>query len=390
MHMKSTYKLFTKLLLLSAFSFLMVQCNENGQKNATGGDIAITDSLPTGTFDTEAKNLAVTPGLRSLNVKWDAPEDETIFYYLVEWKGTTEDNTLYSKGVNGATSIVLSGLYNTAYQVTVKAVSDQYLKSNGISTTATPTEDHEGPGTVSDLNISAVAKAVALEWTNPDDGDFDHISIKIQKTGVDTVLYDLTLLNIYDSYSFGNLEESTEYNYEITTYDYIGNASEVVKDKFKTLKEVAYDKKDSEDNLIWEVVDFSSQENDSKADFAIDGKDDTFWHSKWTGGGSSVPHWIIIDLKNVVKPSVVEIFKRNPGAAAQKTVKIEGCLEEPGKDTEWIDFGTHTIPDPASASGQKCYITTVADARYLKISILTSGNGHAMIRNINMNILTLE
>jgi hypothetical protein len=57
------------------------------------------------------------------------------------------------------------------------------------------------------------------------------------------------------------------------------------------------------DKTGWEVIDFSSQETseepngNGKANLIIDGDDATYWHSKWSEGSASYPHWFVVDMK---------------------------------------------------------------------------------------------
>ena len=54
-----------KILLLSIVAFCFVQCNEGDGVAGSGREIAITDSLPGGTFDFAVSDITVTPGERS-------------------------------------------------------------------------------------------------------------------------------------------------------------------------------------------------------------------------------------------------------------------------------------------------------------------------------------
>lgn len=117
--------------------------------------------------------------------------------------------------------------------------------------------------------------------------------------------------------------------------------------------EVQLDKLDANGNPLWSIVDFSSQEtrgDDGYARNAIDGQDNTFWHSVWYGGDFSdgtstgnLPQYIVVDLKQEVIPSVVMLYRRDGATRGPTSVKVESTLEEAlSKNTEWNDLGTHS------------------------------------------------
>lgn len=392
--------LLVKLLLLSFITLSFIQCNESDEKLTTGGDIIITDSLPTGgTYSVEPTNLDVISGLRQLKVSWEAPANETPAFYLVEWQGITSDQTVYSQSVN-ETEITLTNLYNTEYKVTVRAVSDKFVKSQGITKTVTPIEDHEGPENISGLEISPLASTVNFTWTNPEDEDFDHIVLKIQEQGVDTFLYAENLVSIYEAKAFGLLKEGQAYSYFIQTFDYIGNASEILEGTFNTKFEQLLKKVDDNEKPLWEIADFSSQEtrgDNGYAANAIDGKENTFWHSVWNGGdfhagvsSGAVPQYITIDLKEDYTLSGVLLYRRSGNSGGPTSAKIELTSGDPLLGaTQWIDLGTtKDLPGKTENGALSCVLNQVATGRYVRITILTVGSGnYAMLREVDIKAL---
>ncbi|MGL5682955.1 MAG: fibronectin type III domain-containing protein [Marinifilaceae bacterium] len=405
--MKNNFKSFLISLPLLCLTLLFTQCNNDSDVLSTGGEINIGVELPTGgTFDKEVSGVRLTPGLRELTVEWNAPEGD-VSYYIVEWKGvesksTQEENgevsgpidaTLYSQAVpKTQTSYVIERLYNTTYNVTVKCVSDNMEKSLGTTEVGAPTPDETAPAEVTGVIVAPVASSALLTWVNPTDDDLDRVMLRVYQVDEETneetdILVIKNLQYFHDTQLVTKLSEVTEYHYEFKTQDYIGNTSEGVKGTFKTFREALLPNKG-----VWEVVDFSSEERSGEgagqghAEFAIDEDDSKFWHSKWTNGGSSIPHYIVIDFKQLIKPTVVTVFKRQTGTAGQSLIKLEGCVDEPTPTTEWYDLGTHSI-DGVSQEGQDCSITNIQDVRYIKLSVMASGNGHAMIRNIMVRSL---
>lgn len=402
--MKYKNTLLAKSLLLGAVALFFVQCNEADDKLETGGDIVITDSLPTtGVYNVEATDLVVTPNFRQLEVSWKAPVSEKPAFYQVEWQGVTDDQTLYTQAVNG-TEATLNNLYNTEYKVTVRAVSGEFLKSKGISTTATPTADHEAPANISDLKISPMASTVSFVWTNPEDEDFDHIIFKVKEAGVDTFLYNVNLLSITNVLAFGQLKEKTEYTCTIQTFDYIGNESEVMTETFRTKTEQFLKKLDDDGKPLWEIAGFSSEE--TKGEFApaantIDGNEDTFWHSVWNGGNfapgmstGKCPQYIIVDLKNEYTLSGVLLYQRKGYRNGPTSAKVEVTSGNPeSTTTEWIDLGTtRNMGGESTDAAQSCILNQVVSARYVKITILSTADPESFVRlrEIDFKVLVDE
>lgn len=400
--MKFKYLILTKLLLLSGLALLFVQCNESDDKVTTGGDIIITDSLPTsGSYDVEPINLELVSGLRQLQINWEAPAEGKPAFYLVEWQGVNSDKTLYSQSVDG-TEFTATGLYNTPYKVTVKAVSGDFLKSQGISATQTPIEDHDAPSPVADLEITPLATAVSFTWTNPTDEDFDHTVLKIQENGVDTFLYVENLLSIHNATAFGQLKETTEYSYSIQTFDYIGNPSTLVSGTFKTRREAMLEKLDADGNPLWEIADFSSQEtggegaNNGRAAMAIDGKTNTFWHSVWSSGdynatttSGKLPQYIVIDVKKEITLSGVQLYRRDGNSNGPTSAKIEITANDPLlPTTEWVDLGTtKNLGGDKNNGALECVLTSAGTGQYVRITILSSNNSYAQVREVEMKVL---
>lgn len=392
-------RLSVKSLLLGFVALLFIQCNESDEGVTTGGDIVITDSLPTsGVYEAVPSDLSISPALRQLTVSWKAPSGAKPAFYLVEWQGITHDQTIYTQSVND-TEVTLTGLYNTEYKVTVKAVSDRYLKSQGISATAKPIEDLEAPANVSDLKINPLASTVNFSWINPEDEDFDHIILKVREENVDTFLYEVNLLSIHDMQAFGQLKEGHTYDYSIQTFDYIGNASEPLTGTFSTKFEQLLPKVDEDNRPLWEIVDYSSQEtvgDPGNAANAIDGDNGTYWHSVWYDGQfgpgvttGKLPQFIVIDLKADYTLSGVQLYRRNGNSNGPTSAKVEATSDDPTLATaKWIDLGTtKNLGGDSNNGALTCVLNQVATARYVKITVLTSNNGYAQVREVDIKVL---
>ena len=393
-----------KALLILLISVGMVRCNENEEIAGSGGEIEIRDSLPVGKYEVAVSDIQVTSGERTLNVSWDAPGNTSqLAYYQVEWQGRNTDTTLYTAPTT-ATSYQITHLYNDEYSIRITAVATTMQKSDPVAAEGffRPLEDTQAPENVSDFQVTPVATSAAFNWVNPTDEDFDRILVKVRRT--DTVGWFLvdTLSAIESTLSVVGLQERSEYEYNIQTLDYIGNISEAIEGTFKTKMEVQLEKLDADGNPLWSIVDFSSQEtrgDDGYARNAIDGKDNTFWHSVWYGGDFSdgttsgnLPQYIVVDLKQDVIPSVVMLYRRDGASTGPTSVKVESTLEEPlSKNTEWNDLGTHTLNGGTDNGALLCNISVLKTARYIKITVLSAASGnYAIVREINVKALVDE
>lgn len=393
-----------KALLILLISVGMVRCNENEEIAGSGGEIEIRDSLPVGKYEVAVSDIQVTSGERTLNVSWDAPGNTSqLAYYQVEWQGRNTDTTLYTAPTT-ATSYQITHLYNDEYSIRITAVATTMQKSDPVAAEGffRPLEDTQAPENVSDFQVTPVATSAAFNWVNPTDEDFDRILVKVRR--MDTVGWFLvdTLSAIESTLSVVGLQERSEYEYNIQTLDYIGNISEAIEGTFKTKMEVQLEKLDADGNPLWSIVDFSSQEtrgDDGYARNAIDGKDNTFWHSVWYGGDFSdgttsgnLPQYIVVDLKQDVIPSVVMLYRRDGASTGPTSVKVESTLEEPlSKNTEWNDLGTHTLNGGTDNGALLCNISVLKTARYIKITVLSAASGnYAIVREINVKALVDE
>lgn len=402
--MKLRYKNVCKTILLLTVATGMVRCNENENIAGSGGEIEIRDSLPTGKYEVAVSDIQVTAGERSLAVTWEAPSNTSrLAYYQVEWQGRYSDTTLYT-APSTETSYQITHLYNDEYSIRITAVATNMQKSDPVAATGffRPTEDLQAPENVSDLQVTPVATSAAFAWVNPSDEDFDRILVKVRRVDSTNWFLTDTLSAIESSLSVVGLQERSEYEYSVQTLDYIGNISEVLEGTFKTKMEVLLDKLDAAGNPLWSIVDFSSQEtggDDGRAANAIDGKDNTFWHSVWYSGdysdgvtSGSIPQYIVIDLKQEVIPSVVMLYRRDGASTGPTSVKVESTLEEPlSKNTEWNDLGTHTLNGGTDNGALPCNISVLKTARYIKITVLAAASGsYAIVREVNVKALVDE
>lgn len=386
-------------------AFCLAQCNEGEGAAGTGGEIVINDSLPGGIFNSTVSDITVTASTRSLQVSWKAPDDASnLAHYLVEWQGNEADATLYSVATQG-TSYTITRLYNDHYTVGVRAVS-KYLQKSEITQAAgqyQPIIDEQGPGIVSNLSISPVATSTLISWENPIDEDFEYTIVNLKEGNAEEWTRTDTLSYLDSEWNITGLDQATTYDYSIQTFDYIGNGSDITSGSFRTLTEISLEKLNENNEPLWDIADFSSEETGGdrgQAANAIDGDNSTFWHSVWYSGNygnnsntGTLPQYIVVDLNQEVIPSVVSLYRRDGNSRGPTSVKLESTLEEPiSQNIQWNDLGTYALDGGNNNGALSCYIRVLEKARYIKITVLAAANSgtYAMIREIDINALVDE
>lgn len=361
---------------------VLISCDKQSEDYSQGGDIDVTEKLPKGIYGAEVNDPKSRSEKYGLVLNWEAPSDASnLSHYLVEWKGTVKDTVLFSQRISKENkSIKLTRLQNEEYNIVLKCVDKKLQLSTGVTIKGSSIYDTEEPGEITDLKFSTLAVSSYATWKNPTKKEFENIMIqaKNQKTGTETLI---TLPAQTTSYNIGGLDESTEYEIRISTVDYLGNSSAVV-DNIKTYREVMLSKK-----TPWTIVDFSSEEHQGegpygRAEQAIDGQDNTYWNSNWTEPDSSLPQWIIFDIKQEVIPTVLISYKRLNSENGPTKVKVEGSLDL----ISWYDFGTTDL-SPTKNEGQNCYLKDVEKVRYIRYTVLLSPNDYAVVRNIDIKAL---
>ena len=151
---------------------------------------------------------------------------------------------------------------------------------------------------------------------------------------------------------------------------------------------------------VWRIMDCSSEElvgegggASGHAVHAIDGDNNTYWHTRWMGSNPVdirvAPEWLVIDLRHEVTPIMLVSQRRSSGAQAPRKVLIEGALEW-DEDTwdakEWFSFGEHDLLNADAA--QVCSLQNIKPVRFIKYTVLESHGGqHAAVAEIDVVVL---
>lgn len=122
------------------------------------------------------------------------------------------------------------------------------------------------------------------------------------------------------------------------------------------------------------IVSFSSQEvsgegaNNGRAIHLIDGDNNTFWHAQWTGGGSTMPHEIVIDLGSVYDLSSIGWVNRASNTnGTTKTANIS-------VSTDGIDWEPSQLITIGTSSVEQSIILNSTTGKYVKVVVLSNQN----------------
>jgi hypothetical protein len=138
------------------------------------------------------------------------------------------------------------------------------------------------------------------------------------------------------------------------------------------------------DKTGWTIAYYSSQEtNDTGgvprlANMIIDDDATTFWHSKWTDGGSSLPHTLVIDMKTVQNITALHITQNGGSNYHIKSLQIGLRDEFSGNatgsnalataDSNWTTLWSGDLPD---ASTNTIRLGSTYTGRYIRLKIIS-------------------
>ena len=124
----------------------------------------------------------------------------------------------------------------------------------------------------------------------------------------------------------------------------------------------------------WKVVSADSQHGGNEAKLAIDGKNDTFWHTEWGNNEPQCPHTLIIDMVNSYKVTAITYLARQDGNQNGMVKTYEVYLSTDGETWGQAvakgDFKNTTDLQVAT-------LRTPTVARYMKFVAKSEINGKA-------------
>lgn len=140
------------------------------------------------------------------------------------------------------------------------------------------------------------------------------------------------------------------------------------------------------DKSNWKVISFSSQETsgegtNGRAAQIIDGDTKTYWHSQWTGGGSTYPHTFVIDMQDENSIGGFQITMSGGTNRYIKSYDIYGSDD----NENWTKI--YSDEDAPNKETFQVRLQDAVNARYLKLVIrkgrATDGN-HVRINEFDV------
>ena len=129
--------------------------------------------------------------------------------------------------------------------------------------------------------------------------------------------------------------------------------------------------KDEYNKTNWEVIGSSSEETaneNGKASNILDKDFSTYWHSRWSSNAAQPPHFLTIDMKQLLPAKGFTLTQRS----GQRKVKdIELLISN--DNISWESLGNHQLKDYAGQ--QVVRLTSGKIFRYFKILINSAHDG---------------
>ena len=124
----------------------------------------------------------------------------------------------------------------------------------------------------------------------------------------------------------------------------------------------------------WKVVSADSYQGGNESKLAIDGKNDTFWHTAWGANEPKHPHQIIIDMAKIYEVKAITYLARQDGNANGMVKGYEVYLSLDGK-TWGSAVATGEFKNTTALQTAK--LSKATAARYMKFVAKSEVNGNA-------------
>ena len=127
-------------------------------------------------------------------------------------------------------------------------------------------------------------------------------------------------------------------------------------------------------STTWKLVSADSQHSGNEASKAFDGKNDTFWHTEYSGSEPTCPHTIVIDMVKTYRVTAITYLARQDGNQNGMVKAYEIYLSTDGK-TWGTAVATGELKNTTAL--QTITLKSPKDARYLKFVAKSEINGNA-------------
>lgn len=141
-----------------------------------------------------------------------------------------------------------------------------------------------------------------------------------------------------------------------------------VQNEIDRIEEKESFEKNQLDKSKWKVIYYSSQEesgegSNGRAQQTIDGNDDTYWHSQWTGGRAQYPHTIVVDTQEEIEALGFQILM---SGGTNRYIKAFDLYASDDNE-EWTLI--HTTEDAPQEEEFRFILPKAVKMRYFKLVI---------------------
>lgn len=316
-----------------------------------------------------ADSLSVTPGNCRALVEWKIDNDPKLKESIIKW--SDNDSVIVpieQTGVQWMETVVSNlpegSLIFTAY------TRDIY---GNVSLKTEKTQEIYGATYISNLSNRKIAKIKApedgkiiMDWNSMDDcvgvnlyyTDKEGNEIKhfVPDDEMQTVLEDVKMgSEFYYTTLYKPTEECLD-EFESTPY-YMTFPAGYQLDRTGWSAEASSDAESKNDG--------------GPAGDLIDGDFETYWHSLWGDDAAQLPHWIMLDMKEVKTITDVSVYRRLNNNYC-KTIEIYYSDKLENDDNSFVLAGTLEYSNAAEENGLTLTLNEAAQARYIKCVITDS------------------
>ena len=135
----------------------------------------------------------------------------------------------------------------------------------------------------------------------------------------------------------------------------------------------------------WKVKSYDSQHSGNEAKLAIDGKNDTFWHTEWGSNETKHPHQIIIDMVKIYEVTAITYLTRQDGNTNGMVKAYEVYLSLDGEN-----WGLAVVSGEFknTTALQTAKLSKATAGRYMKFVAKSEVNGNAWTSAAEIGIET--
>ena len=135
----------------------------------------------------------------------------------------------------------------------------------------------------------------------------------------------------------------------------------------------------------WRVLEATSEETDEgPATYAIDGKPETYWHTRWSSNPTKVPHELVVDLGSQQQITGFSYLARQDGGVNGRVKKFEIYVSRDPRN--WAQPAMQGELANTTIEQRLLFVKPV-EGRYLRFRALSEVNGNPWTTCAELGIL---